>query len=60
MSLTIFNRTINGQKIRDAIVGLPDNERTVIITAPTTEQEKVISIQKQIGSRLNIKYIKGL
>ena len=57
MALNIINRT--PIKIRDAILALPDNERTVIITTPTAEQERVISIQKQIGNKLKVKYIKG-
>lgn len=45
-----------GAEIRDAIVGLPDVDRKIVITTPTTGQFKAISIQVQANLKVAAKY----
>lgn len=56
MGLTIFNRKINPQATRDALLSLSDNERGFIITDPSIEQHKVIAIRRNTSGNIEYDY----
>lgn len=43
-------------EIRDAIVGLADVDRQIVITDPQASEFKVISIQRDVAGKLDIDY----
>lgn len=44
------------EEIRDLILALPDTERGLVITDPTTGQFKVVSIERDPDGKFNLKY----
>lgn len=46
----------SGAEIRDAIVGLPDLERKIIVTDPQAEENKIVSLQRKSTGKLGTKY----
>lgn len=40
-----------GEEVRDAIVGLPDDDRQIIVSRPTTGQFKVYAIQRHTDGK---------
>lgn len=45
-----------GAEMRDAIVGLPDADRKLVITAPQIGEFKVVSIQRKSTGKAGLKY----
>ena len=55
------NSLTTGEEVRDAILGLADNERLIVTTRPTTGEFKIITVSgRQLGNaqnrRINIEY----
>jgi len=46
----------SGAEMRDAIVGLPDLERKLIVTDPQSGENKVVSLQRKANTKLGTKY----
>lgn len=45
-----------GEAIRDALLSLPDDERTFITTDPSSGDFRVISIERKASGEIEIKY----
>lgn len=45
-----------GAEVRDAIVGLDDADRKIVITNPTTGEFKVVNIQRDAAGKMDVDY----
>ncbi len=45
-----------GAEIRDAVVALSDADRKIVITEPTTNEFKVISLQRDATGKVKVSY----
>ena len=46
----------SGTEIRDLILALSDTERGIVVTDPTTGEDKVISIERDASGKLKVQY----
>jgi len=45
-----------GAEIRDAVVGLSDTERKIVLTDPQTGEFPVVSVERKSDGKLNVQY----
>ena len=52
----VITAHLTAVEIRDAIVGLDDNDRKIVITDPASGEHKVYAIHKTAGGKLRVKH----